>query len=107
MAHTPLKMTVEEAQVEFDTAWQASYSPAATERALGAIAHKPFSYRLTQFIARLFFRGIYFPQQGAWAWMRIVAQNWRSVWRLSKEGWGARRAATKLTPVHRATSVKG
>jgi radical SAM superfamily enzyme YgiQ (UPF0313 family) len=97
MAHTPLKMTVEEAQVEFDTAWQASYSPAATERALDAIAHKPYTYRLTQFIARLFFRGIYFPQQGTWAWLRIVAQNRRSVWRLVREGWGAWRvSSTKL-----------
>ena len=93
MAHTPLKMTIEEAQAEVHHAWASSYSPDAIERALDSIADKPLTYRLKQFITRLFFRGIYFPQMGAWAWVRVVAQNRRSIWKLAKAGWGARRGA--------------
>ncbi len=96
MAHTPLKLTVPEAQIEVDHAWSSSYSPAATARAIDAIADKPFGYRLSHLIARLCFRGIYFPQMNAWSWIRVVGQNRRVIARLSREGvnaWrGARRA---------------
>ena len=91
MAHTPLKMTVEEAQAEFDHAWSASYSPRAIAGALEKIEHKPFSFRLSHFVARLFFRGIYFPQRGAWAWTKLIASNRASIWRLARAAWAAER----------------
>jgi radical SAM superfamily enzyme YgiQ (UPF0313 family) len=93
MAHTPLKMSVEEAQAEFEHAWEASYSPQEFERTLEAIADKPYRYRLTHFLVRLFFRGIYFPQRGVGDWARLVVRNRRSVARLTREGWRAWRGA--------------
>src|SRR5947207_7388791 len=74
MAHTPLKMTIPEAQREVDHAWSSSYSPEANVRALAALAEKPFAYRLSHLVARLFFRGIYFPQMGPWAWAKVAGQ---------------------------------
>ena len=93
MAHTPLKITVEEAQVEFDTAWATSYSPETLERAVDATAGKLLRYRLTHFIASLFFRGIYFPPMGALGWAKLIFQNRRSVWKLTKAGLNGRRHA--------------
>ena len=36
-------------------------------------------------MSRLFFRGIYFPQKGAWQWLKLIAQNRSSVWRIVKD----------------------
>jgi radical SAM superfamily enzyme YgiQ (UPF0313 family) len=99
MAHTPLKLTIPEAQVEVDHAWSSSYSPGATARAIDAIADKPLGYRLSHLIARLCFRGIYFPQMNVWSWLRVVGQNRRVIGRLAAESWrawrGARRGARR------------
>jgi hypothetical protein len=91
MAHTPLKMTIPQAQVEVDHAWTSSYSPEATARAIDAIADHPLGYRISHLIARLCFRGIYFPQMNAWAWAKVVGQNRRVIGRLAKESWVAYR----------------
>lgn len=85
MAHTPIKMTIDEAQAEVEHAWSSAYSPEAIERAVAAVHHQPLPCRLNHLIARLFFRGIYFPQMGRWAWMRLIAQNRRTVFRLAKD----------------------
>jgi len=47
---------------------------------------------------RLFFRGIYFPQRGAWSWTKLVAANRRSAWKLTREGVTAWRRRGKPTP---------
>jgi len=85
MAHTPLKMTIAEVQREVTCAWQGSYSPAATRRALAALQDAPVPYRISHLIARLFFNGIYFRQKGAWAWLRLLAQNWRAIFGLIRD----------------------
>jgi hypothetical protein len=36
-------------------------------------------------LARLFFRGIYFPQKGAWKWLALAVQNRRSIYRVVKD----------------------
>jgi radical SAM superfamily enzyme YgiQ (UPF0313 family) len=77
MAHTPLNMTVPQVQEEVRRAWTEAYSPATTERAIASIADEPAPYKISHFVARLFFRGIYFPQKGAWRWLWLVAQNGR------------------------------
>ena len=64
MAHTPLKISIPEVQDEVRYAWANSYSPAAIERAIESIADEPAAYKISHLIARLFFRGIYFPQKG-------------------------------------------
>ena len=85
MAHTPLKITVPEVQDEVRYAWTNSYSPAATERALDSIANEPAPYKISHLVVPLFFRGIYFPQKGAWQWLKLIAQNRRSIWRIVKD----------------------
>ena len=75
MAHTPLRMTVDEVQDEVRYAWANAYSPAATRRAIESIADAPAPYKISHLIARLFFRGIYFPNKGAWAWVKAIAEN--------------------------------
>ena len=85
MAHTPLKMTVQEVQDETLYAWTNSYSPAATERALDSIANEPVPYKISHLLSRLFFRGIYFPQKGAWGWLKLIARNRGSIYRIVKD----------------------
>jgi len=95
MAHTPLKMTIKEARVEVNSAWAASYSPERNASALDAIAHQPVQYRISHLIARLFFHGIYFPQMGTRAWLKLLAQNRRTIFKLVREGAATWRAAKK------------
>jgi radical SAM superfamily enzyme YgiQ (UPF0313 family) len=75
MAHTPLRMTVDEVQDEVRYAWTNAYSPAATRRAIDSIADEPAPYKISHLIARLFFRGIYFSNKGAWAWVKAITEN--------------------------------
>ena len=65
MAHTPLKMSIPEVQAEVRRAWSHSYSLAETARAIESIADEPVPYKISHLIARIFFRGIYFPPKGA------------------------------------------
>jgi radical SAM superfamily enzyme YgiQ (UPF0313 family) len=85
MAHTPLKITIREVEDEVRYAWTNSYSPAAIEKALESIANEPAAYKISHLISRLFFRGIYFPQKGAWKWLRLVIQNRGAIYRVAKD----------------------
>jgi radical SAM superfamily enzyme YgiQ (UPF0313 family) len=82
MAHTPLKISIEQAQDEVWQAWTSSYSPAAIERAVDAVAGKPLWLQISIFIGRLSFRGIYFPQMGWWAWSKTIMRNRRTIYKL-------------------------
>src|SRR5687768_2692465 len=95
MAHTPLKMTIEQAQDEVDKAWRTSYSAEANQHALESIADRRIDYRLMHLIARLFFRGIYFPQLTKRDWTMLVARNRQPVFKLAKEAVSLYRAARK------------
>ncbi len=99
MAHTPLKMTIQEARDETDSAWRASYSPERNAEAISAISDAPFRYRLSHLISRLFFRGIYFPQMNKRAWMKLVFQNRRPILGLTKEAFGMWRSSRKNKPL--------
>jgi hypothetical protein len=85
MAHTPLKMTINEAHAEVKRGWAKSYSPEAIADAVASIAHKPLGYRVNILIARLCFRGIYFPQMGRFAWAKTIVENRRTIFALIKE----------------------
>jgi radical SAM superfamily enzyme YgiQ (UPF0313 family) len=78
MAHNPLKMTVPEVHVEVQYAWTNTYSPESTKRAMRKIAGAPVPYKISHLLARLCFRGIYFPQKGSLAWLKVMLEN-RSV----------------------------
>src|SRR5579872_4317954 len=85
MAHTPRKITISEVQDEVRYAWANSYSPAAIEGAIDSIAGEPAAYKISHLMSRLFFRGIYFPQKGAWNWLKLVVQNRRAIHRVIKD----------------------
>ena len=36
-------------------------------------------------MSRLFFRGIYFPQKGAWNWLKLAVQNRRPIYRVVRD----------------------
>jgi radical SAM superfamily enzyme YgiQ (UPF0313 family) len=85
MAHTPLKMTVADVHKEVTQAWTDSYAPAATRRAMSKIAGAPVPYKISHLIARLCFRGIYFPQKGSLAWLKVMFENRRVILRIIVE----------------------
>jgi len=85
MAHTPLKMTIEEAHAEVNYAWSHAYSPEALAQAVQSLENAPLGYRVNIFLARLCFRGIYFPMLGKMRWLKVVAENRRTIWGLLAE----------------------
>ncbi|MGH9903629.1 MAG: B12-binding domain-containing radical SAM protein, partial [Pyrinomonadaceae bacterium] len=95
MAHAPLKMTIREARREVNQAWATSYSPERNAAAVEYLADKHIKYRISHLVARLFFRGIYFPQMGRRAWMGLLAQNRRTILKLFREGLATWRAARR------------
>jgi radical SAM superfamily enzyme YgiQ (UPF0313 family) len=95
MAHTPLKMTIDEAHAEVNRGWNEAYSPEALAGAVESLNDQPLGYRINILIARLCFRGIYFPMMGKLAWVKLIVQNRRTIFKLVKEGFkpGAWRSA--------------
>jgi hypothetical protein len=98
MAHAPLRMTIEEARQETRRAWEASYSPGRNREAVEAIGGHGIEYRIGLLVARLFFRGIYFPQMSRRAWARLLFDNRRTILPLAREGFATWRAARKRVP---------
>jgi len=93
MAHTPLKISISEAHAEVNDAWTRSYSPEAIAQAVDSLDYKPLGHRLNILIARLCFRGIYFPMMGRFAWIKVISQNRRTIFKLAKEAFNAWRGA--------------
>ncbi len=88
MAHRPLKMTVEEAQDEVKYGWERAYSPEGIARAMNSLGDKAVGYRINILVARLCFRGIYFPMMGPLAWLKVIAGNGGSIFQVIKDGFG-------------------
>jgi hypothetical protein len=88
MAHTPLKMSIDEAHNEVRIGWTRSYSPEAIEKAVYSLNHKPLGYRINILIARLCFRGIYFQQMGRFVWLKTILENRRIIFKLIRLGLG-------------------
>jgi radical SAM superfamily enzyme YgiQ (UPF0313 family) len=109
MAHTPLKMTVPEAHAEVKYGWAHSYSPEAIAHAVNSLNHKKVGFRINILVARLCFRGIYFPQMGTLAWMKVIAQNRRMIFKVIREGFGDWCAGftRHRAPAAAADSVRG
>jgi hypothetical protein len=96
MAHTPARMTIPEVQSEVSRAWADSYSPAANRRAIDSLKDEPVPYKISHFVARLCFRGIYFPQKGTWQWLKLIAQNGGTILQLVRNAftsWNGAKAA--------------
>ena len=112
MAHDPLKMKIEEAKAETFSAWSRSYSPERNWEAVNSIRHAPVGIRIGHIVARLFFRGIYFPQMNKRAWFKLFYDNRRTILSLTREGLATWRKARKadrsgprLTPTFDSESV--
>lgn len=95
MAHDPLKISIEDAKHETFDAWSRSYSPERNWEVIDFLADTPIEIRISHLVARLFFRGIYFPQMGRWAWIKLLFSNRRSILSLSREGFSTWRAFRK------------
>jgi radical SAM superfamily enzyme YgiQ (UPF0313 family) len=110
MAHTPLKMSIEEAHAEVNYGWDQAYSAEALAHAVEALNDQPLGYRVNIFLARLCFRGIYFPMMGKMAWLKVIAQNRRTIFKLVREGfkagaWRGAPARISASPVPQAEAV--
>jgi radical SAM superfamily enzyme YgiQ (UPF0313 family) len=105
MAHTPLRMTIDEAHAEVKYGWAQAYSPAALEHAVDSLNDQPFGYRINIFLARLCFRGIYFPMLGKLAWLRVITQNRRTIFKLVKEAVVGGKLRPKTTAAQPAFEV--
>jgi radical SAM superfamily enzyme YgiQ (UPF0313 family) len=108
MAHEPLGMTPAEVHAEIHHAWLSSYSAEANARAIDSIRHKSINQRLHHLIARLFFRGIYFPQMTWREWARLLVDNRRLIIRLAREllgGWRPFRSGRALAGRRRQVPV--
>src|SRR5207248_7796072 len=99
MAHTPLKMTIAEAHAEVRTGWAHAYSPEALAQAVDSLDDQPLGYRINIFLARLCFRGIYFPMMGKMAWLKVVAQNRQTIFKPVREGFFGRRTRPRSPDV--------
>ena len=97
MAHTPSKITIAEAHAELSSAWASSYSAESVAHAVQALSDQPVGYRVNIFLARLCFRGIYFPMMGRLAWFKVVAQNRRTIAKLLMEAVLGRRTRRQRT----------
>jgi hypothetical protein len=97
MAHTPLKMSIDEAHAEVKYGWAQAYSAEALAKAVDSLDHERLGYRVNIFIARLCFRGIYFPMMGKLAWPKVILENRRTIFKLVKEAIFGRGARPKST----------
>lgn len=86
MSHAPLKLTIDEAHHEVDTAWRRSYSPQRNKHVVDVLTERSISVGTMHFLMRLFFRGIYVPQMTKRAWLNLIFQNRRSIFRLLRSG---------------------
>ena len=96
MAHTPLKMNIEQTHEEVHHAWSSSYSPEAIAHAVESIRDKGIGYKINILIARLCFRGIYFPQLGKRAWLKLIFQNRRTIFKLVRDAMNSGSEAREL-----------
>jgi len=85
MAHTPLKMTIEEAHAELRAGWAQAYSPEAMAR-LRFVKDKPLGYRINIFIARMCFPRQFISLNGPSGVAEIDLSKWPYHFGLVREG---------------------
>ena len=83
MAHLPKGLTPEQAEAEVRQAWTQSYDPKANARALDWLEGRSFCDRMMHLLARIAFRGIYFPQMRAREWAHVLLENRHVIFRLA------------------------
>jgi radical SAM superfamily enzyme YgiQ (UPF0313 family) len=101
MAHTPLKMTIDEAHAEVNYGWSHAYGAEAIAQAVDSLADQALGYRINIFIARVCFRGIYFPMLGRFAWWKVISENRQTIFKLARQGveaWWESRTRPEAAP---------
>lgn len=86
LSHSPLRITVSEAEEEIDKAWRMSYSPERNEKVVTLLMAENLDMGAMHFLARLCFRGIYVPQMTRTAWLKLIFENRRTLFKLIQEG---------------------
>src|SRR5437899_10844186 len=92
-------MSIVEAHAEVKYSWAHAYRPEALAQAVESLDDEPLGYRINIFLARLCFRGIYFPMMGKLAWPKVVAQNRQTIFKLVREGFFGRRSRPRSPEV--------
>ncbi len=80
----PKHLSASQSEDEVNESWRRGYgrrSFARTQRWLTDNG-KPFDHQVAFLVARLLFRGIYFPQSSPWSWVRLLAANAHTIARL-------------------------
>jgi len=87
--------------------WSHSYSAEALAQAVDALDDQPLGYRINIFLARLCFRGIYFPMLGKLAWLKVAAENRGTIFKLIKEAVFGRRDRPTRSKVEARQDLPG
>jgi radical SAM superfamily enzyme YgiQ (UPF0313 family) len=82
MAHTPLGISIEQAEAEVRHAWTSAYDPATTAAAMEWLEGRPVADQVIHLLARMAFRGIYFPQMTKRQWLRVLFENRGPIYRV-------------------------
>jgi radical SAM superfamily enzyme YgiQ (UPF0313 family) len=82
MGFSPLNISSDRAEAEVREAWALSYSPSANALAMQWLESGSLPDRIIHFLARLAFRGIYFPQMRRRDWVKLLFQNRSSILRI-------------------------
>ena len=87
-AYLPKGISADQAEEEVRQAWKHCYSPKAFKKAQNWLkeTQKPYGFKIMHFVARMLFRGIYFPQMTWWAWIKFLTKNSGTISRLVYEG---------------------
>jgi hypothetical protein len=88
-------MTIDEAHHEVDKAWRTSYGPERNKQVIDVLTAQSLNIGAMHFLMRLFFRGIYVPQMTKRAWLNLIFQNRKSIFKLLRNGIAKYRDATR------------
>lgn len=79
-AFQPKQMTPAELETEIRTAWQFAYSASSVLERMRGLRGRRWLHKLVYLFATLAFRGVYFRQMTAGAWLRAVWNYRRALW---------------------------
>ena len=80
----PNHLSASQTEYEVSESWRRGYGRRAFARTQRWLTdnRKPFDHQVAFLVARLLFRGIYFPQSTRWSWVRLLAANAHTIARL-------------------------
>ena len=80
----PNHLSADQSEAEVNESWRRNYGSRSFARTQQWLTEhgKPFDHQVAFLVARLLFRGIYFPQSTRWSWVRLLAANAHTIARL-------------------------